>query len=314
MDWFASRFYIEKNYQRMNKQFPILAQSASSIGLLMASAIYVQTILANIVHRLVIRRVRSQRQVTSDYDQGEWRDVLEDRRWEICASLEDYVLSTETRSITALVEGRLSRIPVRDYYAYRTRKLVSTLKRFSSSAEALVEVGSGAGRNLFAIAYGSHWPRLLGLELSPTGREVTRRVVERFGLDGINTEHIDLLDPASAGFAHLWGATVFSFYCLEQLPSHTLEVLVNLLRAGVKRVIHIEPTPELLAHCSLKDLATISYIWRQDYQRTLVGIARELEHQGRIRVLALERLNFAPSCRNDPTLVVWEPLDARAGF
>lgn len=280
--------------------------------MLAASAIYVRTILANAVHRLVIRRVRSRRQVAADYDQGEWRDVLEDSRWERCASLKDYVLSTEKRSITALVEGRLSSVPVRDYYAYRTHKLVSTLQRFASSAESLVEIGSGAGRNLFAIAYGGHWPRLQGLELSPTGREVTRRVAERFGLGGINTEYIDLLDPSSAGFAHLRGATVFSFYCLEQLPSHTREVLENLLKAGVKRVIHIEPTPELFARSSLKDLATISYIWRQDYQRTLVSTARELEHQGRVRILAVERLNFAPSCRNDPTLVVWEPLDAPA--
>lgn len=297
----------------MNQMSTSTPQSASPLGLLTASAIYVRTILANVVHRLVIRRVRSRRQVAADYDQGEWRDVLEDRRWERCASLEAYVLSNSTSSITALVDGRLGRIPVRDYYAYRTEKLVNTLQRFAAGADPLVEIGSGAGRNLFALVYGGHWPRLLGLELSPTGREVTQRVVEQFGLAGVTTEHIDLLDPASAGFAHLRGATVFSFYCLEQLPSHTREVLENLLRAGARRVIHIEPTPELFEYTSLKDLATISYIWRQDYQRTLVETARELERQGRVRVLAVERLNFAPSCRNDPTLVVWEPVDAPAG-
>lgn len=297
----------------MNKVPTLQPPSAAPLGLLTASAIYLRTILANIAHRLVIRRLRSRHQVASDYDQGEWRDVLRERRWEQCASLEDYVLSTETRPITAMVGGELTRISTRDYYAYRTQRLVETLQRFGADAETLVEIGSGAGRNLFALAHGGRWPHLLGLELSPVGREVTRTVAERFSLASIRTDFIDLLDASSAGFAHLRGATVFSFYCLEQLPAHTPEVLDNLLKAGVRRVIHIEPTPELFAYSSLKDLATISYIWRQDYQRTIVSVARQMEREGRIRVLATERLDFAPSCRNDPTLVVWEPVNPPAG-
>lgn len=186
----------------MNKQSPVPPQSASAIGPLTASAIYARTIFANVV----IRRVRSRTQVVSDYDQGEWREVLEDRRWERCDSLKDYVLSTEARLITALVDGRLCRVPVRDYYAYRTHKLVSTLQRFASDAEPLVEVGSGSGRNLFAIAYSGHWPRLEELELSLTGREVTRRIAERFELGGISTEHIDLLDPQLPKASRICGA------------------------------------------------------------------------------------------------------------
>jgi hypothetical protein len=297
----------------MNRVPTLQTQPASALGLLAASSIYLRTIVANIGHRLVVRRLRSRHQVASDYDQGEWRDVLQARRWERCDSLKGYVLSTETRPITALVGGKLTRIATRDYYAYRTKRLVETLQRFAGDTGSLVEIGSGAGRNLFALAHGGRWSQLLGLELSPTGREVTRSVAERFSLASIQTDHIDLLDPSSAGFGRLRGATVFSFYCLEQLPAHTQEVLGNLLAAGVRRVIHIEPTPELFSYASLKDLATISYIWRQDYQRTIVSVARQMERQGRIRVLAAERLDFAPSCRNDPTLVVWEPVGTPAG-
>ncbi len=251
--------------------------------------------------------------MTSDYDQGEWHDLLNERSWERCKALEEYVLPNVTRPITALVEGRLTRISTRDYYAYRTQKLVDVLMRFAPDAERMIEIGSGAGRNLFTLAYAGRWPDILGLELSPTGREVTRLIADRFSLAEINTEYIDLTNPMSAGFGSLQGATVFSFYCLEQLPAHTYEVLSNLLDAGVRRVIHIEPTPELFKYSSLKDLATISYIWRQDYQRTIVGVARRLESEGRVRVLAAERLNFAPTCRNDPTLVVWEPVSSLTG-
>jgi hypothetical protein len=279
------------------------------LGKIASSVLYLRTTLANIAHRLLVRRFRNRSQVASDYDQGEWRDVLLAGRWEQCGSLEQYVLSDNRRRITAMIGGELIKIGVSDYYAYRTKMLVDTLRRFGGDSESLVEIGSGAGRNLFALAHGGHWPTLLGLELSPTGREVTRKVAAHFSLPSIQSDEIDLLDAFSSGFDRLRGATVFSFYCLEQLPAHTREVMQNLLSAGVKRVIHIEPTPELFSCFSRKDLATISYIWRQDYQRTIVSVARRMEEQGLIRVLEIARLNFAPSCRNDPTLVVWEPLD-----
>ncbi len=275
---------------------------------LTATGIYVRSIITNILHRLILRRVRSKRQVTKDYDQGEWLDVLNERRWESCQNLEDYVLSLDIRPISALVDGELCTIQTRDYYAYRTEKLISCLVKYATDTETIVEIGSGAGRNLFALAYRGRWSQIVGLELSSTGREVTRLVAERFKLSNIHTDHIDLLNISSVGFSRLRGATVFSFYCLEQLPAHTYVVLNNLIDSGVKRVIHIEPTPELFSYLSIKDLATISYIWRQDYQRTIVEAVQKLEQEGRIRVLTIERLNFAPTCRNDPTLVAWEPI------
>lgn len=278
------------------------------LGTLTSSLAYLRCLLANVFHKLVVHRVRSRGQVTSDYDQGEWLGTLREARWERCKDLAEYVFTADAQPIDAIVEGRLMRLPRRDYYRYRTQKLVTTLERHAADMDTLVEIGSGAGRNLVALAHAGRWKSLLGLELSTTGREVTRRVCERFGIGSVQTAYIDLLDPGSEGFEKLRGAVVFSFYCLEQLPSYTRQVMDNLRRAGVQRVIHIEPTTEMFSASSLKDLATITYIWRQDYQRTLLKTARTMEAEGTIRLLACERLHFAPSCRNDPTLVVWEPI------
>jgi hypothetical protein len=275
---------------------------------LTSNLFYFRCLVANIFHKLVVRRVRSRGQVTSDYDQGEWLETLREARWESCRNLSEYVFTTDTRMIKAIVDGRLTRVSRSDYYQYRTRMLVATLERYAADENALVEIGSGAGRNLIALAHAGRWKSLLGLELSQIGREVTRRVSDRFDIQSIDTAYIDLLDVKSKNFDKLRGAVVFSFYCLEQLPSYTRCVMENLRHAGVKRVIHIEPTIELFRATSVKDLATISYIWRQDYQRTLVTTARAMQNEGKVRLLACERLHFAPSCRNDPTLVVWEPI------
>lgn len=269
-----------------------------------------KSVVLDIAHKLIRQRKRVRDQVKSDYDQGEWRGHLKARRWEQAKDLKSYVVPDDQRSIVATVEGRLVTISVQDYYEYRTHSIAEVLKAYAGDADRLVEIGSGAGRNLFALALDGHWPELRGLELSPTGMEVTRLAAERFGLSGVSVGPIDLLEPASAGFRELQGATVFSFYCLEQLPAHTEAVLTALLRAGVKRVIHMEPSAEMMSCYSLKDLPTISYIWRQHYLNDIVSVARTLEAKGLIRVLEAKRLEFAPTHRNMPTLVVWEPVNA----
>lgn len=272
-----------------------------------ASLEYARSALVDLLHKLFHRRTRSPRQVSADYDQGQWRDELQARAWEGADDIDDYLLHRRAAPMKALVDGRLTRLPAIDYYTYRTRLLTEVLAQAAGDTDTLVELGSGSGRNLFTLARSGHWKRVVGLELSSTGLEVTRRIAEHFAIDNVESGRIDLLDPASEGFARLRGAVVFTFYCLEQLPSHTETVLRNLADAGVRRVILIEPTLELFKWWRLKDLATIMYVWRQDYQRTLVQAVRTLATTGKAHIIDVRRLHFAPTCRNDPTLIVWEP-------
>src|ERR1044072_2733292 len=236
-----------------------MAERAMQVGTVAEIGLCSRSILQDLAHRLLRRRKRKRDQVISDYDQGEWAQQLEARNWERADSLSAYVeKSWVDRDITCLVDGRLWRMPVADYYRIRHRTLGAILRRFAGDADELVEVGSGTGTNLFALAADGTWPRLRGLELSPTGRTVPRRVAERFGVDDrISFDEIDLLDAASPGFRQLAGKTVFSYLCLEQLPHDTERVMRHLCAAKVKRVIHIESTFELLKARSLRDLATI---------------------------------------------------------
>jgi hypothetical protein len=281
--------------------------NATPVLYLLACVLYLRSALVDCAHKLIRRRKRTRSQVQSDYDRGEWSALLEARSWERAATLEDYVHSTDPRLIQAQVEGRLQSIATSEYYRYRTQRLTSLVAEFDLGADRLVEVGCGAGRNLFAAATTRRWKELRGLELSLTGIQVIEQVARHFGLVGVSAGPIDLLDRNSAGFSELRGATAFTFYCLEQLPSHTESVLRRMASAGVRRVIHIEPTLELFSRGSIKDLASIAYIWRQNYLADLVTTAQRLEREGIIRIVAIRRLDFSPTLRNTPTLVVWEP-------
>lgn len=302
----ASQAPLPETDFKMNSD-PILA---TPVAPWTARALYLRSAAVDVLHKLIRRRLRTRTQVQSDYDGGEWRDFLQARSWESCASLEDFVYQPQTNLLRAQVDGRLQSISARDYYRYRTRELVALLREFDQGERRLLEIGCGSGRNLFAAAISGHWQELRGLELSPTGIEVVRQVAAHFQLEGVSAGAIDLLDPLSPGFAELRGATAFSFYCLEQLPAHTESVLRRLATAGVRRVIHIEPTLEMFGASSLRDLASIAYIWRQDYLADLVDTAQRLQSEGLLRIIATRRLGFAPTLRNTPTLLVWEPTAA----
>jgi hypothetical protein len=286
-----------------------MAERAMPVGTVAEIGLCSRSILQDLAHRLFRRRQRRRDQVLSDYDRGEWAQQLEARNWERAGSLAAYAeKSWVDRDIICTVDGRLWRMPVTRYYRIRYRTLADILRRFAGDADELVEVGSGTGTNLFALAADKSWPKLLGLELSATGRTVARRIAAHFGVeDRVSFDEIDLLDAGSPGFRLLEGKAAFSYLCLEQLPNDTEKVMRNLCAAKVKRMIHVESSFELLSPLSLRDLASMSYVWRQDYQRTIVSTARRLEAEGLIRIIAAERLHFSPSWRNTPTLVVWEP-------
>jgi hypothetical protein len=99
---------------------------------------------------------------------------------------------------------------------------------------------------------------------------------------------------------------VYTHYCLEQLPNDTEAVFRNLVAAGVRRAILIEPTYELLSWTSLRDWASRTYVLRQDYQRSIVRAARQLEAEGLITIAHTERLDFVSSYRNAGTLLVFD--------
>lgn len=290
-------------------EMPPALDRAKPLGAIREIGVYGKSILFDVAHRLLRRRKRGRDQVASDYDQGEWAQQREARNWERADTLEAYVdKSWLDREIVCQVDGRLWRMPAADYYRIRHRIVAAVLRRFAGDEAELVEAGSGTGSNLFALSLDGTWPMLRGLELSPTGRAVAGQIASRFGVEhSISFDEIDLLDPGSPGFRLIEGKAVFTYYCLEQLPDDTERVMRNLRAAKVKRVIHIEPSFELLKLHSLRDLASMSYVWRQDYQRAIVGTARKLAAAGLIRIVAAERLHYSPGWRNAPTLVVWEP-------
>jgi SAM-dependent methyltransferase len=250
---------------------------------------------------------RNRAQVMREYEDGRWKQALQSKAWLQAASLEEFLTTSDVRDRVAKIEGRLVRIRTCDYYEFRTRMIQETIAKFAGDVTEIVEVGCGSGQNLLALAQMGKWSRLVGLDLSENGVAAARDAAAHFGLRNVEFGVLDLIRSDDPGFAALEGRTVFSYYCLEQLKYHTPLVIENLLRAGVRRVIHIEPTTELLRPWSVMDWINGAYVTRNDYQNNIIRTVRRFEKQGKVRILRTERLGYAPTPRNDPILLCWEP-------
>lgn len=256
--------------------------------------------------RWVRRRRRNRALVSKEYDEGAWRQIVEERRWEAAPSLESFLVGTSRLVGARKIDGRLLWLPDDEYSLWRISAIQSILAAAAPGTEEIVEVGCGFGLNLFSLALAGRWPQLIGLDISENALAAGRQIAAHFGVNA-QFRPIDLTQPDHPGFKALTGKTVFTYLCLEQLPDNLEGALQGILAARPKRVVHVESAVGLLSPWRPLDLVNELYVRSRDYQTRLVPLLDGLAADGSIKLLERQRLAFGPTCHHDPALLVWEP-------
>ena len=260
------------------------------------------------VRLLLRRRRRHEPLVAAEYDLGDWRRVLSERAWLRHASLDDFLNPENANVRVVKLDDRYVRLRTDAYYDYRRQALCAVMQRLAGDADELVELGCGFGRNIFTLLAADPGRRVVGLDISPHAIAAATEIAAHFGVKGRTTlDVLDLREAADRSWHYVRGRTIFTYYCLEQLKYAMPPVIDNIVRAAPRRVIHVEPCVETLRLWLPKDLVNYLYILRQDYQNSLLTTLRDRERTGALRIVAEERLYYAPSIRHDPTLICWEP-------
>lgn len=285
-------------------QFKPDVERASRFDLSRAYAIDI----ARSMRRLAFKNVRRTHDVVdSEYNSGEWGRILAEKRWSRTPALEDFLVGVNDAPRLAKIDSQIVRIKTRDYYRYRIGALSNLIARHAGDVREISELGSGYGYNLLSMSLDPRWTKLRGLDVAPNGIEAGRQIAGHYGLDDrISFDRIDLTDADDPRFVELAGRTVFTYFCIEQIPYAVDAVVENIIRARPARVIHIEPGIDMLNLSSPRDLASRIYIRSMDYQTRLFKLLDELDKSGRIRVVARERMAFAPTLHNDGLLYVWD--------
>jgi hypothetical protein len=265
--------------------------------------------VAKSVYRLTLRRMeRTQDKVNAEYNLLHWQKILSNKAWIRAKDLPDFLAPSDLNERLRKVDNQILRISAQKYYQYRIGALGELIARHCGGAKGIVELGTGYGYNLFSLHHSHPDWTLKGFDISPNGITAGREIADRFGLSGrISFDRIDLTDTSDPNLSAITDEVVLTYFCIEQIPNDVRKVIDNIIAAKPKRVINIEPTTELLDLTHPRDLVSFFYIHSVNYQTHLFTALNELEREGRIRIVARERMPFAPSINNDGFLYCWEP-------
>jgi hypothetical protein len=237
-----------------------------------------------------------------------WAEVEGHGRWRAAATVAEVsgLSSYGTRQLHAVLEFVPCRVPAYAFFQWRARKLGAVFRAHHAPSVPVAEIGCGAGKNLLALA-SAGYSRLAGYDPAQSAVRCVSTQARHFGL-GIQAGVFDLLRPEPAALAGLRGQVLFTNHVIEQLPRDVPAAVETLLRAEPLEVIHIEPCPELLKPWrSVLDLATWLHTRASDYQRTLLGELARRHELGKLTVLEVTPLGYAPRPRSLPTLIRWRP-------
>lgn len=260
---------------------------------------------------LKYRSTRTADVVEAEYHSGHWGKLLQDQPWRKAATLEDYLIGTDARLRLAKVENRLVSIATNDYYKHRIGAIQELFRRHAGDGDQILELGSGSGYNVFSLSLDPRWRQIRGLDISQNGIAAARMIADHYGLASrLHFDSIDLTDDSHPGYNMVPGSIVFTYFCLEQLPDAVEAVIQSILRRKPRRVLNIEPNAEFLNFTDPRDIVSFARLRSVDYQRRLFRHLDQLEAQGVIRILARERMAFAPTLYNDGLLYCWEPVSS----
>jgi hypothetical protein len=284
-----------------------MSQPASATSI---ATLYLQD-LARSSARMLFRRLRTRDQVTAEYDAGTWHQRLHDRAWLRAADLSAFLVGNDRNLRIAKVGGRIVEIRTDEYYRLRLRALADLIAERAPADDEddeIVELGCGAGYNLFSLAAAGRFGRFAGFDISENAIAAATATAAHFGLtDRFRFGLIDLTKANHPGFNEIAGKTVFTYFAIEQVPRAVEDVLENIRRQRPRRVIHMEPSTELLKPWKPLDLLNYVYVKSMDYQTRLFTAVEELAAAGQARIVARRRLPWAPTIHNDGVMVTWEP-------
>lgn len=261
--------------------------------------------LKTLVGLIVKNKLRNFSEISKDYDQGSWKEVINEKRWLNYESFFEFITFENDDFVRiAKINNEIVKIKNSDYYKYRLKKLNEIILEHSKDKN-IYELGCGWGLNLLSLS--NNFNSLTGFDISQNAIKAGQQITQHFNILNINFKNIDLTNSNDAGWHELNDKTIFTYHSLEQLKHYINDVIQNILNSNAKRVIHFEPTVELYDLWSLRDLASYSYIKRRDYLSNLITTLESFEKQNKLKILKKERTFFSPQPRYDSTLIIWEP-------
>ena len=181
-------------------------------------------------------------------------------------------------------------------------------KKYFAEAPEIYEFGCGTGLNLVALAGMFPDKKLYGLDWSETSNAIINKIAEthKFKMSGA---FFDMFSPDhTLNVAE--NSAVFTIGAMEQLGTNFEPFLQFLLDKKFRICINIETPYELYDPGRLFDYVAAKYLEKRGYLRGYLARLKQLESQGRIDVIKMQR-SFGSLYHDGYSFVIWRPQNHR---
>ena len=168
------------------------------------------------------------------------------------------------------------------------------------------EFGCGSGFNLVTLAQLRPELELIGLDWSPSVVELTTRIGQTHGFK-LSGQRFDFFQPDPDFAFGGPGDVAMTFCALEQTGDQYGAFVDWLMQRRPRLVISMEPAIELYDPADPFDQLAIRYHTHRKYLNGYFSRVRELEHQGKARILTCRRLGFGSLYHEGYSLLIWQP-------
>lgn len=172
--------------------------------------------------------------------------------------------------------------------------------------ERIFEFGCGTGYHLFRLNeydptkmyYGSDWSVASQNNIKECAKALNINNIQGFNFNYFSPDYsIDIKD-----------SLVYTVASLEQIGEKHDKVIQFFLDKKPGLCIHFEPIHEVLEEENLLDYLTIQYFNKRNYLKNYLTTLRNLEKQGKIKILDTRRLYYGSKFIEGHTVIIWKPI------
>lgn len=199
-------------------------------------------------------------------------------------------------------------LPLVPDFVYRVTHLFRSwlFRRYFTEVPTVYEFGCGTGHHLVCLAQLFPQKRLYGFDWVPASQRILELLRIHSGFD-IHARAFDFMQPP-AGEVIVPGSGVFTFGALEQIGGNHEPFLQFLLRHRPGICINVEGIHELYSQNELLDYLALKYHDSRGYLKNYLTRLRQLEEEGKIRILDVHHQKFGNIYDDPHSYIIWKIL------
>lgn len=198
------------------------------------------------------------------------------------------------------IDGNFVKVDSKLFEYSELHNLVRRLsKKYFRGKNSVYEFGCGTGHNQPFVFFGSPWSEYHGLDWAKSSQMILSKQC-------LNNYNFDFFKPSKLKLKPNSG--VLTVAALEQTGINYKKFVFYLLKNKPAVVVHIEPISELLNPKKLIDFLSIKYIEKRKYLSGYLTYLRELEKDGKIKILKARRSGLGSLFIDGYSIVVWKPI------